>query len=136
MVNVSLCLGMLIMYVLGSLFHDWRLLNWILIAPHVISFLWVAVESPATPFYLLESGRKDEAAKNLQKLRGEDYDITEELKEMVERCETIQETEKKVGESKIKHLMNTVFTKRFLKPFSIVGGLYCILTVPLDPTFE
>ena len=123
--NVSQTLGILIVYLVG-LCLDWRTLQWTMLIPHAITVIWILLQAPETPYFLLDNGLKEEALETLKKLRGPDYDVTEEFREMVKRHEVNLEKNKNADHSQMKHFLVTVCKPRFLKPFFVAGGLSVI----------
>ncbi|XP_063923781.1 facilitated trehalose transporter Tret1-like isoform X1 [Zophobas morio] len=79
-INMFLCTGILLTCVFGS-FTTWRVLSMILAAVPVIfgaSFLFM----PETPVYLVKISNLQRAEKTLLGLRGSNYDIHTELKDI------------------------------------------------------
>ena len=81
-VQLSITLGILLVYALGVVF-TWRYLAMVGIAIPVIAMIF-ALRSPETPRYYLLRGRKKEALRSLIALRGQDYDVNEECRDIEE----------------------------------------------------
>ena len=54
-------------------------------------------------------------------LRGKDFDITDELKEITGRIDNLRKTKSQVDSSKFRIIIQSICSKRFLRPFFIVG---------------
>ena len=109
-------------YLLGFLF-DWRTTSWICSAGSLlmISSMWACRE---TPYWLVENKLEEEARASLQWYRGHQYDITEEIEEMV-----LARREKEGGgkaQPSLCRLLTTVGSPAFLRPFSCAGLLYIL----------
>ncbi len=65
---------------------------------------------PESPVHLLQQGKNEKAEKSLQRLRGEHFDITEELKQMQIECDQ----RKDVGSVSFKELLTKPL---YYKPF-------------------
>ena len=89
---------------------------WVLVVPTAASILLLIVYAPETPHFLLASGKISKTREVLQNLRGPEYDIEEELAEMIARKETLDKR-KSFQESKIKTIVKAICSKRFVEPF-------------------
>ena len=114
-VNIIQNVGIITIYLSGWLL-PWRVSCWVLAIPTASSILIMLVYAPETPHFLLASGKLKESRQVLQKLRGPNYDIEEELAEMIARKETLDKR-KSFQESKIKTIAKTICSKRFVEPF-------------------
>ena len=110
------------MYLLGFL-CDWRTASWICSAGSLLMVcsMWACRE---TPYWLVENQREEEARRSLQWYRGGQYDIKEEIEEMI-----LNKREKE-GEDKTERslcsLLSTLSSTTFLRPFSCAGLLYIL----------
>ena len=127
MPSIFLALGITKVYLLGFLF-DWRTTCWICsVGSLLLSFsMWSCWE---TPYWLVENNREEEARKSLQWYRGQEYDITEEIEEIIqnkkEKLLAKQDT-KEQGEPGVLNLIRVMGTSQFLRPFSCAGIMYLL----------
>ena len=68
--------------------------------------------------------RVDEAWKSMQWYRGRDYDVTEEIMEIVEKKK--EKSVEKRRSSDIYQTLQTLVSVSFLRPFSCAGILYIL----------
>ena len=87
----------------------------------MVCSMWACRE---TPYWLVENQREEEARRSLQWYRGGQYDIKEEIEEMI-----LNKREKE-GEDKTERslcsLLSTLSSTTFLRPFSCAGLLYIL----------
>ena len=126
MPSIFLALGITKVYLLGFLF-DWRTTCWICSSGSLLlSFsMWCCWE---TPYWLVENDREDEARASLQWYRGAEYDITEEIEEIIEsknEKERIKH-ERKPQKHGLATLLRVMGSKTFLRPFYCAGVLYLL----------
>ena len=109
-------------YLLGFLF-DWRTTSWICSAGSLLMIfsMWACRE---TPYWLVENNMEEEAVVSLQWYRGEQYDITEEIQEMIQNKRDKEGGEK--TETTLCRLLATLGSPAFLRPFSCAGLLYIL----------
>ena len=115
--NISFCLGSIITYLL-SMMISWRILNWVLLIPPLLTILMM-LNVPETPYWLAQKNRIDEVKKALLWLRN-GQEIEEEFKEISEKCKT---EEKETFAEKITSNLSVLKSKMFLKPFLIAEPL-------------
>ena len=109
--------GMLTVWILGY-FFTWRTTAFLVMIPMVVLFIGL-IPLPESPYWLVEDGKHSLAKKSLQFFRGEAYDITEEMNEIVEKSES-----KKLYNSS--STLKRMTSSAFLKPFSSIGTLYLL----------
>ena len=123
MPSIFLALGITKVYLLGFLF-DWRTTCWICsFGSLLLSFsMWCCWE---TPYWLVENDKEEEGRASLQWYRGPEYDITEEIEEIIQSKNEKNKQEtyepKKRG---LLSLLRVMASKTFLRPFSCAGVLY------------
>lgn len=101
-------LGCLYTYVSSYFIASWRTVAWIQLVP--CALLGVSCYfAPNSPYWLVERGREEEARKSLRLLRGPDYDLEEELAEIVAK--------KRAKELAGKSVASTLASGTFLRPF-------------------
>lgn len=91
--QLMLVIGILLVYILGA-YVDLRIMNMICtMIPWIFGacFMWM----PESPLYLVSKGRNVEAAKSLNWLRGNNYDLSTELEAL--RQQHAEETANKVS---------------------------------------
>ena len=79
------------------------------------------IQLPESPYWLVEDDQYSLAQKSLEFFRGEAYDITEEMNEIVEKRDS-KRTENRT--STLKRMIDS--RKSFLEPFSCIGVLYLL----------
>jgi len=110
-------LGCLYTYVSSYFIASWRTVAWVQLVPCVL--LGVSCFfAPNSPYWLVERGREEEARKSLRMLRGPDYDLEEELAEIVAK--------KRAKEVAGKSVASTLASGTFLRPFLRIGTLMMI----------
>ena len=112
--------GMLTVWILGY-FYTWRTTAFLVMLPMVVLFIGL-IQLPESPYWLVEDDQYNLAKKSLEFFRGEAYDITEEMNEIVEKRDS-KRTETN-SSSTLKRM--TASRKAFLKPFSCIGILYLL----------
>ena len=101
-------LGCLYTYVSSYFIASWRTVAWLQLLP--CALLGISCYfAPNSPYWLVERGREEEARKSLKVLRGPDYDLDEELAEIVAKKRAKELTGKSVG--------STLASGTFLRPF-------------------
>ena len=77
---------------------------------------------PETPYWLVENRREDEARRSLQWYRGAQYDIQQELQEIIDK----KREKDAIGQKSrtICQTLKTLASPTFLRPFSCAGVLY------------
>ena len=111
--------GMLTVWILGY-FYTWRTTAFLVMIPMVVLFIGL-IQLPESPYWLVEDDQYNLAQKSLEFFRGEAYDITEEMNEIVEKRDS-KRTENRT--STLKRMIDS--RKSFLKPFSCIGILYLL----------
>ena len=108
MISNLFTLGCLYTYVSSYFIASWRTVAWVQLVPCVL--LGVSCFfAPNSPYWLVERGREEEARKSLRMLRGPDYDLEEELAEIVAK--------KRAKEVAGKSVASTLASGTFLRPF-------------------
>ena len=87
----------------------------------MIFSMWACRE---TPYWLVENMREEEARRSMRWYRGELYDITGEIEEIITNKREKEVTEKTGGS--VCSLFNTIASPTFLRPFSCAGVLYIL----------
>ena len=101
-------LGCLYTYVSSYFIASWRTVAWIQLLP--CALLGISCYfAPNSPYWLVERGREEEARKSLRLLRGPDYDLEDELAEIVAK--------KRAKELTGKSVASTLASRTFLRPF-------------------
>ncbi|XP_057832624.1 sugar transporter ERD6-like 4 isoform X2 [Cryptomeria japonica] len=83
--QLFISIGIMLVY-LGGLLMNWRLLSTAGAIPGVLMVIGLFF-IPETPRWLAKAGLKDQLYTSLQKLRGEDHDVTEEAMDIQEAVE-------------------------------------------------
>lgn len=78
--QMFLCSGILLTCIIGSMFNWTSLAAILLFVPLIFGFSFIFM--PETPTYLIRANNILEAEKTLKRIRGSNYDITGELKEI------------------------------------------------------
>lgn len=78
--QLMMVIGILFVYLIGSYVSVFQLNVICAIIPLVFGAIFVFM--PETPTYLISKGKKEEAAKSLRWLRGNEYDLSQELAEL------------------------------------------------------
>lgn len=86
--QLMMVIGILLVYIVGSYVSVFILNLICAVIPLVFGGIFVFM--PETPTYLIAKGKKEEAAKSLRWLRGDEYDISQELAELQEQHEDDQ----------------------------------------------
>ncbi|XP_057963819.1 sugar transporter ERD6-like 7 isoform X1 [Malania oleifera] len=111
--QLMICSGMAFAYILGTVL-TWRALALTGLIPCIVVFVGLFL-IPESPRWLAKTGRQKEFEAVLQKLRGKDADISDELNEIQDYIETLQ----KLPKAKILDL----FQRRYLRSVIIGVGL-------------
>lgn len=83
--QILLIFGVFYSNVMGWIFSVFFFNFSCLLVPILFGVLFIF--QPETPFYYLEKGKKEEAEDSLRRLRGKDYDITEEINYIIHLIE-------------------------------------------------
>lgn len=86
--QLMMVIGILFVYVVGSYVKVFVLNCICAVIPLIFGAIFVFM--PETPTYLISKGRKEEAAKSLRWLRGNQYDLSQELAELQAQHEESQ----------------------------------------------
>jgi len=108
-------LGTLYTFLVGHLTESWRTVAFSQIASALLLGLATAV-APESPYWLVERGRETEARRSLLRLRGKEYNVEKELREIVEK----KQKKEQGGERSV---LKSIFSKEFLLPFVKIGIL-------------
>jgi len=108
-------LGTLYTFLVGHLTESWRTVAYSQLASALMLGLATAI-APESPYWLVERGREADAKRSLLRLRGKEYDVEKELREIVEKKEKKQQS----GERSV---LKSIFSKEFLLPFLKIGIL-------------
>ena len=103
-------LGCLYTYVSSYFIASWRTVAWLQLVPCALLGL-ATFFAPNSPYWLVERGREEEARKSLRILRGPDYNLEEELAEIVAKKRAKELTGKSVGST----LVSGTFWRPFLR---------------------
>ena len=120
-----MAIGLLLTWILGfktsmGYVTTWRITAYLLTIPPIL--LSVLIFSlPESPYWLIERNNIKAAKKSLQFFRGEFYDVTEELAEIQQKCESKKNSQSN-GKS-WKSILRRMCSSAFLKPFVCVGVL-------------
>jgi len=141
--SIFISIGMLFVLGFGYFVSNWRTLAWICIVPGCLHLL-VILFLHETPYWLVEKNAKKEALKSLQFYRGPNFDVTEELNEIIQ-CKEAKVLEAETGNrngcgSTFRRLLSPAFGR----PFMLVGilqllnnfGLYTILVLNMINIFK
>jgi len=110
-------LGSVYTYLTGYFVHSWRTIAWLQMIP--VSLLGISVAFiPDSPYWLVERGREEDARQSLITLRGDGYNIEEELEEIVNK--------KRIKEAKGRSVLQTLCSRVFILPFLRIGALMMI----------
>ena len=129
LVNIGQSLGILLVYIIG-IFVTWRQLHWLFCIPSCISVVLSIILLPEAPYWLLKEGRSEEAQTVLKKLRGgSSKSIQQEFNEMVNRNNINMKAAAAAAQDKgcAHKLISAFCSSSFLRPFSRIGVLYCIV---------
>ena len=85
--------------------------------------MWACKE---TPYWLVENNREVEARQALQWYRGPDYDITDEIDEIVNSKMEKMKEKKQESSHGVCYLIKVMGTASFLRPFSCSGVMYLL----------
>lgn len=111
--QVMICAGVSVSFIIGTLI-TWRALALSGLIPCAIVLLGLFL-IPESPRWLAKVGKKKEFESALQKLRGKDYDISQEAAEIQDYIDTLQ----RLPKAKILDL----FQRRYLRSVIIGVGL-------------
>jgi len=117
--------GYLYAIMVGTQFHL-KYFPWIMVVPSIIFLLfsWVLVD---TPLWYVKMGRKDEARKSMKWLRGPEYDIEPEIKELEDLL-----SNNDGGPNNV----TSLYKRSFLLPTFILCGLFFIYASSGADTFS
>lgn len=82
-----------------------------------------------TPYWLVENNKEEEARQSLQWYRGKEYDITEEIEEIIDSKVEKDRMKSENNQDKCPggvRLINVLGSRTFLTPFSCAGVLYLL----------
>ncbi|KAL3275587.1 hypothetical protein HHI36_020342 [Cryptolaemus montrouzieri] len=83
---------------------------------------------PETPIYSLKKGKEDDARKALRRLRGPDYDVDSELKELKQQIESAEQNQISLKESLKKKATKKAFVISFgLMMFQQLSGINAVI---------
>lgn len=111
---VSYSIGILIVYLLGSMFH-WRIVAWSgLVLPILAAISLFKI--PESPAWLARNNQKEKAFKALVILRGDETIANRELNDLVVSCEN-----EKNSQTPNENIIQMIMQKTALKPLLIVN---------------
>ena len=113
--------GQLVSWILGY-FLSWRTTAYVLMAPPLLLIL-LFIPFPESPYWLVEKSKLKLAKKSLEFYRGNQYNVAEELFEIIQSHES-----KLKNASNKSNTVQKLLSLTFLKPFSRVGLTYIIFT--------
>ncbi len=116
---VFISIGITLVYALGALFQ-WQVVSWIFVALAglmVVSLAFI----PESPHWLVHKGYRDEAVEALKWLRGQDFDVTDEVNDL----ETaLARNDKNASKSSILSMIAELAKPEVYKPLVILISLW------------
>jgi len=108
-------LGTLYTFLVGHFSESWRTVAYSQLASALLLGLATTI-APESPYWLVERGREEDAKKSLLRLRGVEYDVEKELREIVEK----KMRKEQAGNRSV---IKSILSKEFLLPFVKIGIL-------------